>query len=89
MGPSGIEASHLWHRRFGHLNFKGLKILSSKKMVKGMPPLNASPETCIVCMVGKQHRETIRKKILGRATQKLQLVHADICVPITPESNSH
>ena len=62
------DQADLWHRRFGHLNFKGLKTLSSKKMVKGMPPLNASPEICTVCMVGKQHRETIPKKSLWRAT---------------------
>ena len=36
------DQTDLWHRRFGHLNFKGLRTLSYKKMVKGMPPLNAS-----------------------------------------------
>lgn len=39
-------------------------------------------------MVGKQHRDPIPKKSLWRASQRLQLVHADICGPITPESNS-
>ena len=58
-------------------------------MVKGMPPLNASLEICIVCMVGKQHRETIPKKSLWRATQKLELIHVDIYGPIILESNSH
>ncbi|KAL5757982.1 hypothetical protein ACOSP7_020593 [Xanthoceras sorbifolium] len=40
---------------FGHLNFKGLRTLSYKKMVKGMPPLNGTSVVCTVCMVGKQH----------------------------------
>ena len=39
-------------------------------------------------MVGKQHREAIPKRSLWRASQRLQLIHADICGPITPVSNS-
>lgn len=83
------DQTDVWHRKFGHLNFKGLRTLFYKKMVQGMPSLNASSKICSVCMVGKQHRENIPKRSLWRATQKLQLVHADICGPITPESNSH
>ena len=33
------DQAYLWRHRFVHLNFKGLKTLSSKNMVKGMPPL--------------------------------------------------
>lgn len=82
------DQNHLWHRRFGHLNFKGLRTLFYKKMVKGLPPILVSSKLCTDCMVGKQHREFIPKKSLWRASQRLQLVHADICGPITPESNS-
>ena len=39
-------------------------------------------------MVGKQHRDAIPKRSLWRASQRLQLVHADICGPIKPVSNS-
>ncbi|XP_043809754.1 uncharacterized protein LOC122723070 [Manihot esculenta] len=37
---------------------------------------------------GKQHKEAIVKKSQWHASKKLQLVHADICDPITPSSNS-
>ena len=83
------DQTDLWHRRFGHLNFKGLKTLSYKKMVTDMPFLNSSSTVCSVYMVGKQHQETIPKRSLWRATKKLQLIHVDICGPITHESNSH
>ena len=39
-------------------------------------------------MVGKQHKDAIPKRSLWRASQRLQLVHADICGLIKPVSNS-
>ncbi|CAI8615090.1 unnamed protein product [Vicia faba] len=30
------DETHLWHCRYGHLNFKGLETLQSKKMVTGL-----------------------------------------------------
>lgn len=82
------EDAQLWHHRFGHLNFKGLRTLQYKKMVGGLPSLKTPAKVCEDCIVGKQHRESIPKKSHWRATQKLQLIHADICRPMKPESNS-
>ena len=56
-------------------------------MVRGLPQFKASSKLCTNCMVGKQHRDAFRKRSLGRATQRLQLVHADICRPIKPLFN--
>lgn len=83
------DTTDLWHRRFGHLGHKSLRTLQYKKMVKGLPQLNTTSELCTNCMVGKQHRDTIPKKSQWRASQRLQLIHADICGPITPTSNSN
>lgn len=82
------DVTNLWHCRYGHLSLKGLKTLVSMEMVKGLPALNDSLKVCQDCMKGKQHRETLPKKSLWRASKKLQLVHADICGPISPQSNS-
>ncbi|CAL9007503.1 unnamed protein product [Prunus brigantina] len=83
------EESWLWHCRFGHLSFNGLKALQQKNMVKGLPLLQAPSTVCEECMVGKQHRETFPKESSWRATRVLlQLVHSDICGPINPISNS-
>lgn len=83
------DNSHLWHCRFGHLSFKGLRTLIYKKMVRGLPNLQASSKVCSDCMVEKQHREVIPKTSLWRASKHLQLIHADICGPIKPKSHSH
>jgi hypothetical protein len=65
----------------------GLRTLQFKKMVHGLPQFSASSTICTSCMVGKQHRNPFPKKSHWRTSQKLQLIHADLCGPITPISN--
>lgn len=80
--------SHIWHCRFGHLSYKGLKMLSDKKMVEGFPFLKTPEKLCTNCLTGKQHQKSIPNS-LQRAAHKLQLVHSDICKPITPILNNN
>ena len=77
----------LWHCRYGHLSFKGLKTLQQKKMVNGLPQLKSPSRLCKACLVGKQQRFSFPRKSTWRASQILQLLHADICGPIKPISN--
>lgn len=78
----------LWHCRFGHLNQEGLKLLTQKKMVIGLPTLKPTKEICAVCLTEKQHRESMSKKSSWRGSRQLELVHSDICGPITPVLHS-
>ncbi|KAL0352469.1 UNVERIFIED_CONTAM: Retrovirus-related Pol polyprotein from transposon TNT 1-94 [Sesamum calycinum] len=78
----------LWHCRYGHLSYKGLKTLQQKKIVNGLPELKSPSEFCKDCLVGKQQRTPFPKKTTWRETQILQLIHTDICGPINPTSNS-
>ncbi|KAK2363323.1 secreted RxLR effector protein [Trifolium repens] len=57
------------------------------EMVKGLPVIQETEETCEECIVGKQRRDSIPKIANWRANEKLQLVHSDICRPINPTSN--
>ena len=82
------ELAQLWHRRYGHLSHKGLQTLVHNNMVHGLPQLQASNATCTDCISGKHHRDAIPKEATWRAAQPLELVHADICGPISPTSNS-
>ena len=77
----------LWHCRYEHLSFKGLKTLQQKKMVNGLPQLKSPSRLCKACLVGKQQRFSFPRKNTWRASQILELVHADICGPIKPISN--
>jgi len=83
------KETQLWHKRFGHLHFRALNILANKQMVIGLPQMKLPQTVCTTCLVGKQHRDFIPKQSSWRASAKLQLIHADVCGPISLASHSN
>jgi hypothetical protein len=73
-----------WHERFGHLHFKALKRLSAKGMVRGLPSLDHAEQFCDVCVLTKQRRLSFPQQSSFRAKKRLELVHGDLCGPVTP-----
>jgi hypothetical protein len=71
--------SYLCHCRFDHLSCQGLMTLFYKKMVNGIPFIQIPKKLCTECLIDKQHKDYLSKRSLWRASNKLQLVHADIC----------
>jgi len=57
-------------------------------MVEGLPKLKEVVKVCTVCNIGKQQRHKFPKKSKWRASNKLELIHGDLCGPITPTSHS-
>jgi hypothetical protein len=47
------ESSRIWHRRFGHLNFRYMQQLSKHKLVDGLPNIHFSKGVCEGCVLGK------------------------------------
>ena len=80
------DCSWLWHLRFGHLHFGGLKQLSSKKMVKGLPHIDFPKQFCEGCVLSKQSRKSFPKEASYHAKKPLELIHIYICGPIIPTS---
>ena len=74
----------LWHSHFGHLSFHTLQEMSRKKSVEGLHPFMIPRKLCRSCVAGKHHRNSFLKKSSFRATEPLELIHIDICGPITP-----
>lgn len=83
--PKNLE---LWHRRFGHLNAKSLAKMIRSDMVVGMSVKNGEPDKSVVicesCVIGKQSRKPFVTREERRSSRVLELVHSDVCGPITP-----
>ena len=75
----------MWHLSYGHLNIKGLKLLSDKGMVLGLPKIS-SLDLCAGCIYGKQTRKPFPVGKAWRASNCLELIHADLCSPMQTKS---
>nr|GEU33305.1 hypothetical protein [Tanacetum cinerariifolium] len=78
------DPTWLWHARLGHLNFGALKTMSDKNIVEAMPKMVIPLQLCEGCLVGKQTRNSYPTQTTYRASKRLELVHGDLCGPITP-----
>ncbi|KAJ0532224.1 putative RNA-directed DNA polymerase [Helianthus annuus] len=85
---SDEELPRLWHERYGHISKTSMEMLQQKEMVEDLPKFKAAEDVCTDCCIGKQHRHPIPKTSTWRAKEKLELIHSDICGPISPKSNS-
>ena len=76
----------LWHKRLGHVNFQTIKRMKSKDMIDGMQlnPSSSEQPICEGCIMGKHHRLPFPKDGRTRATRVGELIHSDVCGPITP-----
>ena len=73
-----------WHERFGHLHFEALKRLGATEMVRGLPCLDHVEQFCDICVMTKQRRLPFPQRTSFRAKERLELVHGDLCGPVTP-----
>lgn len=82
------DLSQTWHARLGHVSQGVMKNMADKKMVEGMPQITHGEDVCKTCQVGKQTRGTFPTKSTYRAAKALELVHGDLCGPISPPTPS-
>jgi hypothetical protein len=82
------DMAWLWHQRYDHISFQALKKLRSGDMVQGLPPIDHIDQLCDSCLAGKQRRSPFPTQARRRADGVLELVHGDICGPITPTAPS-
>lgn len=85
---SSTTNDSMWHARLGHINAETMKLMIKKELVDGIPDITISKETCVSCLLGKQTRKTFPQATSYRASQRLELIHGDICGPITPSTPS-
>lgn len=75
----------LWHQRLGYLNFHGVQLLRQQDMVLGLPSVEKFKKFK-ACVFGKLARKLFLAGRLGRAKEKLELEHGDVCGPMQTES---
>lgn len=78
-------SQELWHFRLGHLNAADMKRLIVNKMVCGLEKVNINNESkfCESCTIGKQTRLPFPKNKHLRSSRILELVHTDVCGPMS------
>lgn len=82
------EDAWRWHARFGHINFTALRKMGREELVRGLPLLSQVEQVCEACLAGKHRRSPFPHRALRRSTEVLELVHGDLCGPITPATPS-
>nr|GEV32544.1 retrovirus-related Pol polyprotein from transposon TNT 1-94 [Tanacetum cinerariifolium] len=74
-----------WHLRYGHLSMSGLKLLETKNMVLGLLKID-NVDLCEGCVYEKQSRGAVLVGKSRRASMCLELIHTDVCSPMSVES---
>lgn len=82
------ESTWLWHARFGHVNFLAMKLMTTEKMAHGLPVFSQPKDVCEGCLMSKQTRRSFPHQTKYHATHALELIHGDLCGPISPETTA-
>jgi len=84
---SSKKSIDIWHERLGHLSESEMKKMLRLNMMEGLDfKLEDHLSFCPVCSIGKQtrqkfiHTDSVRTKEIG------DVIHSDVCGPITPLS---
>ena len=86
--PAMNASEVLWHRRLGHAGVDSIRRLSSQQAVRGLE-LDSGGRTqydCEDCFKGKQSRLP-NPMNLHRATTVGNVIHSDVCGPMSTTSN--
>jgi len=85
VGSSGSrDMGELWHRRMGHIHHGALKLF--RETVTRVPEVSTErDDVCRGCVLGKFAKETFPRSD-RRATHVLELIHSNICGPLSTKS---
>ncbi|KAI3435142.1 RRM domain-containing protein [Psidium guajava] len=82
------DPAWLWHARLGHVNFNALRMLAEKDLAVGVPLITHPNKLCQGCLIAKQVRLPFSTAANYRAEEPLELLHVDLCEPISPPTIS-
>jgi hypothetical protein len=73
----------LWHEWFGHLNYLSLQQLCNQMMVTSIPLVSCRDGVFVGCFLNKHHWDSSEKYVSWNVLGPLQLVHSDLCGPLS------
>ncbi|GKE00599.1 retrovirus-related pol polyprotein from transposon TNT 1-94, partial [Tanacetum coccineum] len=87
MAKASPTQAWLWHRRFSHLNFNYINLLSKKDVMIGLPKLKyVKDQLCSSCEVSKAKRSSFKTKTVPSLKGRLNLLHIDLCGSMRDET---
>ena len=81
-----VQKLQLWHQRLGHVNQQRLKAAVRDSLIEGIEKCDGDLPFCQGCVEGKQKRKPFHGLSGVQRKKKLQLVHSDICGPMSISS---
>lgn len=79
-------STRLWHRRLGHLGLRGMCTLKGHVSGVMFQDSQDSLKDCIPCLEGKLSTQPFPKGEGKRSERPLELVHSDVCGPMSENS---
>ena len=77
------SATYLWHCRLGHIGVKRMKKLHADGILESLD--YESLDGCEPCLMGKMTK-TLFWGTMERANDLLQIIHTDVCGPMSVEA---
>jgi hypothetical protein len=78
LASTGVDIS-LWHHRLGHMSEKGMQIFHKRNLFPYLKQIDL--DFCEHCVYGKQKRIKFLRVRKEKKSERLELVHTDVCVP--------
>jgi len=84
---ASLNNTWLWHRRLGHASMHTIEKISKHDLVRGLPSYKFEKDhICDACVREKQVRSSFKPKKCVSTIRPLELLHMDLCGPITVRS---
>jgi len=84
--PMNVNDLTLWHERLGYVNEKRLKTGVNKHFITSVDCVNGDLPFCEAGVLGQQTRKPFKGSADVQSTKILQLVHSDVCGPMSVTS---
>ncbi len=76
----------IWHKRIGHVNLQGLKLMEKQNLVGGLPKFGTEEvmsEVCEACQLAKQARHPFPTQTTHVNSKPLEMIHSDLWITKT------